>query len=223
MPRSARLLLLGAIACLLATVPVAIAAYSIAPTRELDSQLLLQMYRPESSPVDFVGEIVVLVGELPVVIALLGGIVWLGLHLGRRRETIVAAVLVLGAGATTQILKHVFAHLRFQEAFWTKPQELAFPSGHTTAAAALSVALCLVVPPVHRLTAATVGLLVTAGVGISVVVIGWHYPSDVLGGLLVVGAWSLGALAYLRFRAARDGALEAPEHSRPRALAVSTD
>ena len=54
-------------------------------------------------------------------------------------------------------------------------------------------------------------------------VLGWHYPSDVLGGLLVVGAWGFAALAWLRFRSDRDRASSDP---RPRArarLAVSTD
>ena len=71
--------------------------------------------------------------------------------------------------------------------------------------------------------AAVAGLLLTAAVGISVVVLGWHYPSDVLGGLLVVGAWGFGALAWLRLRADRDAAPSTREERRPRPLAVSTD
>jgi membrane-associated phospholipid phosphatase len=223
MPRSVKFMLVGAVACLLALVPLALAAYSIGPTRSFDSSLLLHMYRPTDSPARLFGEPLVLIGELPAVVLLLGGLVWLGLRWGRRRETIAAAAVVIGAGTSTQVLKLLFAHPRFQEAWWTSPHELAFPSGHTTAAASLSVALFLIVPPAQRMTAATVGLLATAGVGISVVVLGWHYPSDVLGGLLVVAAWTLGAAAWLRLRAERDGAVATGERHRPGHLVVSTD
>jgi membrane-associated phospholipid phosphatase len=56
-----------------------------------------------------------------------------------------------------------------------------------------------------------------------VVVLGWHYPSDVAGALLVVGAWGFAALAWLRLRSRRDRAPRTSEHRRPRGLAVSTE
>lgn len=223
MPRNVRMPLLGAIACLLALVPVAIAAYKIGPTVRLDRDLLLRIVRPGEGTVDQIAEVIRLLGELPVVIVLTGGIYWLGRHFGRRREALVAVAVVCGAGVSTQLLKHVFAYPRFQGLYWTHPQELAFPSGHTTTAAALSIALVLVVPAVHRMTAAAVGVLATGGVGVSVIVLGWHYPSDVVGGLLVASAWGLGAVAYLRFMAARDVALAAGKAPRPRHLTVPTD
>lgn len=223
MPPSVKRPLIGAVACLLALVPVAIAAYKIGPTSRLDTSLLLHLVRTNNGPVVMVAEMVRYIGELPVVIVLLGGIALLGRHWGRRREAVVAILMVIGAGITTQLLKLVFAYPRFTDAYWTSPHELAFPSGHATAAASLSIALLLVVPPVHRLTAAAIGVLATGGVGISVMVLGWHYPSDVLGGLLVASAWGLGALAYLRFKDDRSGAVSSGERSRPRHLAVSTD
>jgi membrane-associated phospholipid phosphatase len=223
MPRSVKWPLLGAVACLLALVPLAFAAYKIGPTSHLDNTLLLRIVRDEGSSAYLPAEVISLIGELPVVIVLLAGIVLLGRHLGRRREALVAVAVVLGAGVTTQLLKFVFAYPRFQDAWWMNPHELAFPSGHTTAAASLSIALLLVVPPPHRLAAAAVGVLATGGVGISVVVLGWHYPSDVIGGLLVASAWGLGALAYLRFKDDRGGALSSDERRRSGHLAVSTD
>ncbi len=223
MPRSVKMPLFAATACLLALVPLAIAAYKIGPTSRLDNTLLLRLVRPESSPLYDPAEVIRLLGELPVVIVLLGGIVMLGRHFGRRREALVAVAVVIGAGATTQLLKFVFAYPRFKDAWWTGPHELAFPSGHSTAVASLSVALILVVPAVHRLSAAVVGVLATGAVGIAVVVLGWHYPSDVLGGLLVAGAWGFAALAYLRLRADRDGAVTTGERHHSSHLAVSPD
>jgi membrane-associated phospholipid phosphatase len=223
MPRRVKLPLLGAVACLLALVPIAIAAYKIGPTVRLDRSILFRLVRTEGGVISDCAEVIRFVGELPVVVVLLVGIVLLGRHLGRRREALAAFGVVLGAGISTQLLKHVFAYPRFEDAYWTHTQELAFPSGHTTAAASLSIALVLVVPPARRLTAAAIGVLVTGAVGISVVVLGWHYPSDVLGGLLVASAWGLGAVAWLRFRADRDAAPSDEVRAPARHVAVPTD
>jgi membrane-associated phospholipid phosphatase len=224
MRRSVKRPLIGAGLCLSALVLLAVAAYKIGPTSRLDDTLLLRIVRPEgSSPAHQVAEVIRLFGELPVVVVALAGVVLLGRHYGRRREAAAAVAVVVGAGITTQLLKLVFVYPRFQDVWWKNPQELAFPSGHTTAAAALSIALVLVVPPVHRMTAAAIGVLATGGVAISVVVLGWHYPSDALGGILVASAWGFAAVASLRFIDGRSGAVSASRPPRPRHLAVPTE
>jgi membrane-associated phospholipid phosphatase len=54
-------------------------------------------------------------------------------------------------------------------------------------------------------------------------VLSWHYPSDVLGALLVVGAWAFAILAVLRFREGRDASVS-DSSERPRGRwAVSTE
>ena len=54
-------------------------------------------------------------------------------------------------------------------------------------------------------------------------VLSWHYPSDVLGALFVVGAWAFAILAFLRFREDRAAAVNDPSR-RPRdRWAVSTE
>lgn len=223
MPRRVKMPLLGAVACLVALVPVAVAAYKIGPFVRLDRSILFGLVQTEGGTIESAAELIRFVGELPVVIVLLAGIVLLGRHLGRRREALAAFGVVLGAAISGQLLKLVFAYPRFEDAYWTHPQELAFPSGHTTAAASLSIALVLVVPPARRLAAAAIGIVVTAAVGISVVVLGWHYPSDVLGGLLVASAWGLAAVAWLRFRADRDGVASETARPRPRQVFVSPE
>jgi membrane-associated phospholipid phosphatase len=136
-----------------------------------------------------------------------------------------ALIVVAGANLTTQLLKTTLEHARHRafEHGIELPWPNSFPSGHTTAAASIAVALLLVVPAAHRLTAALLGVGLIAAVGLSVVILGWHYPSDVLGGLLVVGAWGFAGLAWLRLRAGRDRAPGTHEHRRPSHLAVSTD
>ena len=222
MPRSVRNPLLGAAACLLALVPLAIAAYKIGSTSRLDHSLLFHLVR-SGGPAYGLAQVIRMLGELPVVLLLLGGLIYLGRRFSRRREALAAFAVVGGAGITTQLLKFVFAYPRYQGAWWTDPHELSFPSGHATAAASLAIALLLVVPPLYRRGAAAIGLLVTAGMGISVVVLGWHYPSDVLGGILVASAWGLIAVAYLRFMQDRDGAVSSDPARRPRHLVVPTD
>lgn len=64
----------------------------------------------------------------------------------------------------------------------------SFPSGHTTAAASVGVAISLVVPPSSRRGIGLLGVLWTAAVGIGVVVAGWHRPSDAIGAAALAGA-----------------------------------
>lgn len=72
------------------------------------------------------------------------------------------------------------------------------PSGHTILAAAAGVALLLVMPRVGRAVTAVVGAAYSVLVGVSVIVGGWHRPTDVVMSLLLVGGLALIALAFTR-------------------------
>jgi membrane-associated phospholipid phosphatase len=224
MPRDVKAPLLAAIACAVAVAPLAVAADSFGPIQRLDLRLLFELHH-EYGAANTLAAALVNLGDLASLLVLLAVVCGFGLWLGRRREVFTAAVVVAGANLTTQLLKVVLEHAR-NKAFEhgvELPWADSFPSGHTTAAASIAAALLLVVPAGHRFAAAAAGASLTAAVGLSVVVLGWHYPSDVLGGVLVVGAWSFAALAYLRLRAARDRAARTRQRPRPRHLAVSTD
>jgi hypothetical protein len=56
----------------------------------------------------------------------------------------------------------------------------------------MMVALCavLVSPPALRALAATFGCGLVLAVSYSILILGWHFPSDVLGGFLVAGTWT---------------------------------
>ena len=66
----------------------------------------------------------------------------------------------------------------------------ACPSGHTTAVMSLALALVIVSPPRLRPLAAAAGGLLTVATVFSLLVLGSHYPSDIVGGLLVATAWA---------------------------------
>lgn len=216
--------LFAAIACALAIAPLAFVAYSFGPFERLDLRLMLH-FEQVSGAIQALAGVLVHLGDLASLLVLLALACAIGLRYGRRREVLAALVVVAGANLTTQLLKTTFEHARHKafEHGIELPWPDSFPSGHTTAAAAIAVALLLVVPAARRQTAAVAGVAITAAVGFSVVILGWHYPSDVLGGLLVVGAWAFAALAWLRFRAGRDRAPSTREQRRPNHLAVSTD
>jgi membrane-associated phospholipid phosphatase len=224
MPRNVKAPLLAALACALALAPLAVLAYSSGSFQRIDLRLFIHLRR-EMGPFNALAGVLVNLGDLAALLVLLAGVAALGLATGRRREVIAATVVVAGANLTTQVLKVTLEHVRHKafEHGIELPWPDSFPSGHTTAAASIAAALLLVVPARHRLAAAVAGGTLTAAVGFSVVILGWHYPSDVLGGLLVVGAWAFAALAWLRLRAGRDRAVSTQEHRRPGRLAVSTD
>ncbi len=112
-----------------------------------------------------------------------GGLFVVALLLGRSRAAFGALVVLGGANATTQLLKHVGGH------------DL-FPSGHATVAMSLALAAVIVAPPSWKLLAGLLGAVYAAGVGVSLVIQAAHNPSDVAAGYLMAGAWAgvVGAL-----------------------------
>lgn len=113
--------------------------------------------------------------------------------LRRRWSLAIAATVVLGgANISTQVLKK----LVWDRPDWGHgPDFNTLPSGHTTAAASVAVAVLLVVPPRVRPWAAFLGAVYAAATGVSTLVGQWHRPSDVIAALLVTLFW--GALACL--------------------------
>jgi membrane-associated phospholipid phosphatase len=120
--------------------------------------------------------------------------------LRRRRELAVAAgVILLGSAFTTDyVLKPALATPRFAEVLaWHQIDRTAFPSGHATASMALALSAVLVVGPRLRPLAVGIGALFAIAVSYSLMSLGWHYPSDVLGGYLVAAGWTGVAVAAL--------------------------
>ena len=123
----------------------------------------------------------------------------------------VVAFIVAGSIVTTEVLKLKLLR-RPQLNVYGDPTTPfnTLPSGHTTVAMCVVVALILVVPRRSQGIVALLGAPYPIGIGIATVIAGWHRPSDVLAGCLVVGAWTFGGLLVLNAL----GAME-PEVRRP--------
>jgi len=138
---------------------------------------------------------------VPVFVAVARRRLWLALE--------IASILV-GANLTTYVLKQLLAHPR-AESLLGGPHPLpatSWPSGHTTAATSLALCCVLAAPSRLRPFVAAGGAIFAAGVAYSLLVINAHYPSDVLGGFLVAGIWTLLGAAGVRLADARRSASE---------------
>jgi membrane-associated phospholipid phosphatase len=132
----------------------------------------------------------------------------LAIALLRRRWWVALAIvaILLGANFTTQLLKPLIA---VQRPFSlpgsnVPPLPASWPSGHATAAMSLALCCVLAVPPRLRPALAALGAAFAVAVSYSFLSLEWHYPSDVLGGFLVAGIWTLlGAAAVFTAHAHR--------------------
>jgi membrane-associated phospholipid phosphatase len=115
----------------------------------------------------------------------------------RRRIALAVAVLLIGANATTELLKPLLAEPRAHSLLGTiaAPAAGSWPSGHATAAMSLALGLVLAAPARRRPMAGALGALFAVCVSYSFLTLGWHYPSDVLGGFLVAVTWTELAIA----------------------------
>jgi membrane-associated phospholipid phosphatase len=204
--------LAGAAACTVALAVLAYAAYSVAPVEHLDVRIYLH-FEFEQYPALFPANALVHLGDLGPLLVLTALTVGIGLHFGRRREVVAALAVISGANVSTQLLKVALEHPRHalqagMPSFWAHllPAADAFPSGHTTAVASVAVAMLFVVPARHRMAVAAIGIFLTASMAISVVVLGWHYPSDAIGAIFVAAAWGFLMVAALRLSVRPSGA-----------------
>jgi membrane-associated phospholipid phosphatase len=198
-------------ACAAALGLLTLLALGFAAGRDIDVRLFLKLAEDEPSGSTLADAIASLGDPLPTLMLLVVACL-IALLRGRPRGALAAVIVVVGANVTTQLLKVLLAHPRVKLAISGDPFEPnTFPSGHTTAAASVAVAYAFVVPAALRDLTLTLGAAFALAVGASVVVIGWHYPSDVLGAYLVVACWGFAVLAAMRAIAPR----------RPREVGVS--
>jgi membrane-associated phospholipid phosphatase len=148
--------------------------------------------------------VAVLADPLPFMV---GGALLVGIALLRRRLLMAALVpvVLVTANACTQALKPALADLRIIDVGdFNRVYPGSWPSGHATASMSLALCLVLVVGPRLRPLAALLGAGYAIGVGYALVALGWHLPSDVLGGYLVAATFTLlGAAALARLEAPR--------------------
>jgi membrane-associated phospholipid phosphatase len=198
-PRRPPVPLLVAFACLLAMAVTGLLALGSPGAHERDAAMLHAFVALDRPRVH--GAVVVLAHLADPAPYLLIGAALIGWALLRglsRRAGAVAALLVL-TGASTQALKHLLSQPRFEA--WLGAHQVgatSWPSGHSTAAMTLALCAVLVAPAALRPAVAVLGGAFAAGVGYAVVVLAWHFPSDVVGGFLMAGTWTALTVAALR-------------------------
>jgi membrane-associated phospholipid phosphatase len=196
MTDTSKRLLAACLAMALALALLAWAAFHVDGIRHLDARVLAHASVDRFGRLGDVARPIADLGNpLPQMLLLLAGLA-VALWTGRRGGALAGLILVAGANLTTLLLKQALAAPRLDPVLgWAQVGETSFPSGHATAAYAMAAAWTFFVPPRWRLLTACVGFLLATLVAVSVVVLHHHFPSDVLGGLLVASAWACGVLA----------------------------
>jgi len=125
------------------------------------------------------------------------------------------AVTVAGSSLVNSLVKAAVEEVRPASAGAVTPADgFSYPSGHTQAATVTYVAVVLVVgwQVLHpgrraRIVSAGAVALLAGAVGCSRVLLGAHWPSDVLGGWLLGSCWVTAATAVLIALGARTHAV----------------
>jgi undecaprenyl-diphosphatase len=120
-------------------------------------------------------------------------LVWRLATLRHRREAILLAAGSLGAELLSHLLKLAFHRVRPPVFFGLTPAEnYSFPSGHAFVGAVFYGLLAGILSGLYsrrRMEAIAAALLVVLVVGFSRVYLGYHYPTDVLGGWTCAAGW----------------------------------
>lgn len=199
MDRRARLALCGSLLAVTALGLCALAALRWGPAHQLDASALTGFVALRSPRLRSVCETVAHLGDPAPYAAAGAALIVVALVRGRQRTAFAIGALVAISPLTTEVLQPLLAVGRVDPALGAgQIGPASFPSGHATAAMTVGLCLVLATPAAWRPLAATVGAALAVAVSYALLALGWHYPSDVLGGYLVATGWTLLAVALLR-------------------------
>ncbi|MGI8573270.1 MAG: phosphatase PAP2 family protein [Solirubrobacteraceae bacterium] len=198
MTKQAKFALTGAAAAVVLLMLTWLLAFQVAVFRNADQSIFSGFFQLHSrGHVWAIANVIAHACDPQPFIVLVAIIAVVALLRRRPRAAVAIGAIAIGANITTQLLKPLLAEPRAANLLGgvSPLLDASWPSGHATAA--MSLALCSVIaaPARWRPTVAAVGALFAVAVSYSFLTLGWHYPSDVFGGYLVVACWTLVAVA----------------------------
>jgi membrane-associated phospholipid phosphatase len=171
--------------------------------QELDGRLLLEaersgLYRQDLTIVEPARAVLSLFGNIGLLAVLLGGVVLVAALTGRWWAGVAGVGVFVGSIAAATLLKQVIE--RPELGVEGSSTHNSFASGHAAAAMGLLCAGLLVVPARARWWLAIPGATAVSVIASATMVVGWHRPSDVIGGTLLASALCCVAAAVLVYR-----------------------
>jgi len=159
-------------------------------------QLMREVARERSAGLVSAARVITWAGSVWLLgpLALLACILFL--RAGLREGALIVALGLLGGALMADLIKLLVARPRPPVEHLQAVGGHSFPSGHATQAGAFWVSLLLAArplvarPPMFALLACACALIVLA-VCLSRVILGVHYPFDVLAGALLGGGWAV--------------------------------
>ena len=157
----------------------------------LDRSIYVALYAGGNPPLILIARIFTALGE-PTVLVGAGFLIaaWLW-HRGRGRFALGLLLVILVGRGVSEVEKYWIARARpTLEPHLVVVKTSSFPSGHATSSMIfyLTLALALIAPGRWRLIAASAAIFLALLIGTSRVMLGVHWPSDVVGG------WAFGLL-----------------------------
>jgi len=183
--------------CLIGLALVWVVAELIPAVQLKDAVLLDRLTRLDKGSVDWLAGHLVHLLEPGLFILWAIALVALALARERPRTALAITIVMTLAPFSAETLKPLLAHPHVSVGnVFIGPA--SWPSGHATAALALALSAVLVAPPRLRPLVTVLAILFAAAVGVSLLILAWHMPSDVLGGYLLASFWVALAVAGLR-------------------------
>ncbi|WP_245409577.1 phosphatase PAP2 family protein [Allosphingosinicella vermicomposti] len=122
----------------------------------------------------------------------------------RRRDAAILLAMTMGGRLLVWLMKEVVARPRpALEDHLVAVGSASFPSGHGANGLITWLALALLIPRKSRAVAITAALILAFLIGLSRVVLGVHWPSDVIAGWAIGLIWTGGLAAIIRGKSAR--------------------
>jgi membrane-associated phospholipid phosphatase len=156
-----------------------------------ERRVLIQMHDASGTTLDRVAQATNDITNLTPLVVVAAGVLVALLVMRRWREAAYFLAAVAVVWSVNPVLKEIVRRTRPE--LWPLPESVSqygFPSGHAANTAALIGGLVMILRTRRaRVIGAAVGAVVLVIVGLSQLILGLHYPSDLVAGWLWAFAW----------------------------------